>query len=85
MTTLTSNQAEKPIVLVYRLEAVEPQRAVESASVPKENSGLLKVINFARDAKNGDGRMGDLRQAKDELFAFDFKRTNKTIINEMYE
>jgi len=77
VTTVTSNQnAEKPIVLVYRLETIEPQAVEEShsASEPKGNSGLLKVINFARDAKNGDGRLGDLRQAKDELFAFNFKK-----------
>lgn len=67
---------EKPIVLVYQLEPIEPQRVVKSASVPehKEKSGLLKAIDFARDAKNGDGGLGDLRQAKDELFAFNFKK-----------
>ncbi len=77
ITTVTSSQkAEKPIVLVYRLEAIEPQRVVESPSAaePKGNSGLSRVINFARDAKNGDGRLGDLRPAKDELFAFNFKK-----------
>jgi len=77
ITTVSSSQnAGKPIVLVYRLEAIEPQAVEESPSVsePKGNSGLLKVINFARDAKNGDGRLGDLRQAKDELFAFNFKK-----------
>ncbi len=65
---------EKPVVLVYRLETIGLQQVVASTSAPepKENSRLLKVINFAREAKNGDGGLGDLRQAKDELFAFNF-------------
>jgi hypothetical protein len=77
ITTVTRQpMEEKPIVLVYRLETIEPLRVVESPQDPesKENSGLLRVIHFARDAKNGDGRLGDLRQAKDELFAFNFKK-----------
>ena len=77
VTAVASQQmVEKPIVLVYQLEPIEPQRVVESASVPehKEKSGLLKAIDFARDAKNGDGGVGELRQAKDELFAFNFKK-----------
>jgi hypothetical protein len=77
ITTVTRPpMEEKPIVLVYRLETIEPLRVVESPPDPasKENSGLLRVIHFARDAKNGDGRLGDLRQAKDELFAFNFKK-----------
>ena len=77
VTLVASRTAEeKPIVLEYRLETIDPTPVVETAAVPepKEKSGLLKVIDFARDAKNGDGRLGDLRQAKDELFAFNFKK-----------
>ena len=75
-TVASQQKEEKPIVLEYRLETIEPQPVVESASArePNGKSGLLKVIDFARDAKNGDGRLGDLRQAKDELFAFNFKK-----------
>lgn len=77
VTTVDSQQKEeKPIVLVYRLESIEPHRVAESASAPepKEKSGLMKAIIFARDAKNGDAGLGDLRQAKDELFAFNFRK-----------
>ena len=75
-TTNSQPIDEKPIVLVYRLESIGPNPVVDSASAPgpREMSGLLKAINFARDAKNGDVGLGNLRQAKDELFVFNFKK-----------
>ena len=77
VTTIDNQQMEeKPIVLVYRLESIEPRLVAESSLTPepKEKSGLMKAIIFARDAKNGDTGLGDLRQAKDELFAFNFRK-----------
>ncbi len=68
-TTVTER---KPIVLEYRLEEVKP--AAIAGNDSKEKTTLSRVIDFARDAKNGDARFGELRQAKDELFAFNFKK-----------
>jgi hypothetical protein len=72
-------KTEKPIVLEYRLETIEvpgPGPVAESASVTESNekSGLRKVIDFAWDAKNSDGPLANMRQAKDELFALNFKK-----------
>ena len=60
--------AEKAIVIEYRLETVA---AAQPAA--KERSGLRKVLDFAREAKNSTP-LGDLRDAKDELLAFDFRK-----------
>ncbi len=68
---------ERSIVLEYRLETIETSLpATESASVveSKDKSGFQKVIDFARDAKNSDGPLANMRQAKDELFALNFKK-----------
>ncbi len=62
-------QTEKPLVIEYTLEAVtdQPQEATS-------RSRLQKVVDFALDAKHSDGALTNLRQAKDDLFAFNFKK-----------
>ena len=73
-TTILANteiiaQVEKPLVIEYTLEPVADQQE-EVAS----RSKLQKVVDFALDAKNSDGALTNLRQAKDDLFAFNFKK-----------
>ena len=60
--------AEKAIVIEYRLESV-----ATAQPAAKERSGLRKVLDFAWEAKNSTP-LGDLRDAKDELLAFDFRK-----------
>lgn len=62
-------QVEKPLVIEYTLESVADQQE-EVAS----RSKLQKVVDFALDAKHSDGALTNLRQAKDDLFAFNFKK-----------
>ena len=66
---------ERPIVLEYRLETIEPKSSTQEPVVEeaREKSGLRKVIDFALDAKNSSP-LGDLRIAKEDLFAFNFKK-----------
>jgi hypothetical protein len=62
-------QAEKPLVIEYTLEPVKDQ--------PQEvtsRSKLQKMVDFALEAKHSDGALTNLRQAKDDLFAFNFKK-----------
>jgi hypothetical protein len=73
-TTILANteiiaQVEKPLVIEYTLESVADQQE-EVAS----RSKLQRVVDFALDAKNSDGALTNLRQAKDDLFAFNFKK-----------
>jgi len=68
-------KTEKPMVIEFTLESIpkEPVIAVaQSAEV--ENSGLKKILEAARDVKNGDSDLGIIRDAKDQLFALDFKK-----------
>jgi hypothetical protein len=62
-------QAEKPLVIEYTLEPVAEQPQ-EVAS----RSKLQKMVDFAIEAKHSDGALTNLRQAKDDLFAFNFKK-----------
>ena len=67
---------EKPMVLEYRLDEIKPSPSVTEPiqiADEKEKSGFRKVIDFAIDAKNSSP-MADLRDAKDGLFAMNFKK-----------
>jgi len=77
-TSVAAVQKEKPIVLEYTLAGVEPETPVEKGITLtmelKEKSRFQKVFDFARGAKNSDGPFTVLRQAKQELFAFNLKK-----------
>ena len=67
---------EKPIVIEYTLESVgylKKENPVVAESIEKKTS-LQKALDFAREAKNSDSGLGNLRQAKDDLFALNFKK-----------
>ena len=66
---------KKKLVLVYSLPTVA--KTTDPALVgPEEEkrSGLQKVMDVAMEVKSGDNPLGDLRQAKDELFAQGFRK-----------
>jgi hypothetical protein len=70
---------EKTIVLEYRLEPVKPQQAQpEPALAAHEKSRIQKVIDFARDTKNGEGPI-NFRETKNEIFALNFKKDKKNL------
>ncbi|MBS1681618.1 MAG: hypothetical protein JST48_07895 [Bacteroidetes bacterium] len=62
---------QKPIKLEFTLEDVSSEETVATATEEKK-SGLKKVLNLARDLKQGEGIFGDLREKKNELFALNF-------------
>lgn len=69
--------ARKPIVIEFTLDAIpvnmtEPEVVVANADDDK--SGLQKILEKARDIKNGDSELGSLRDVKNELFALDFRK-----------
>jgi hypothetical protein len=69
--------ARKPIVIEFTLEPMPvnvAEPAVALANADDDKSGLQKILEKARDIKNGDSELGSLRDAKNELFAFEFRK-----------
>lgn len=64
-------KVEKPIVIEFTLE---PLPTTTTVAEQKNPSTFRKVWDKAIDIKNGEGDFGSLREAKDELFAFDFRK-----------
>jgi hypothetical protein len=71
-TTIASTK-QKPIKLEFTLEEISSEQPVATASEEK-SSGLKKVWELAREVKNGEGPVHEM---KNELFAFNFRK-NKT-------
>jgi hypothetical protein len=66
---------EKPIVIEFTLEPLPIRTSVAQANGKDEkNNGFEKILHKARDIKNGDSELGSLRDAKNELFALDFRK-----------
>ncbi len=61
---------QKPIKLEFTLDDFSSEQQVATVNEEK-NSGLKKVWNLAREVKNGDG---PVREIKNELFALNFKK-----------
>jgi hypothetical protein len=73
---LATRQPEKGITLTYSLppvknEVTEP--AIAAVKSEEKRTGLERVLAIAREVKNGDP-LGELREAKDDIFAFDFRK-----------
>jgi hypothetical protein len=68
---------EKGITLTYSLPAVKkpaPEQAEEPTVAEAKKSGLERVLEIAKDVKNADNPLGELREAKDEIFALGFRK-----------
>jgi hypothetical protein len=66
----------KRIVIVYNLPTIN--KSTPPATEEKK-SGLQKVMDVAMDMRAAENPLGELREAKDELFAREFKKDkNKT-------
>jgi hypothetical protein len=67
----------KRIVIVYSLPTIN--KSTPPATVTEKKSGLQKVMDVAMDMRAAENPLGELREAKDELFAREFKKDkNKT-------
>jgi len=73
--TETLKELEKPIVIEFTLDPIPVRTLVAQAEGENEkNNGFEKILDKARDIKNGDSELGGLRDAKNELFALDFRK-----------
>lgn len=71
-------QQDKPIVIVYELKPRRtPENPLDLDLAPQKKSGLKKVLEIANDVRNGESPLGGLRQAKEEILAFNFKKEDR--------
>jgi hypothetical protein len=65
----------KGITLTYSLPPIKKQESPAEPVVAEEKkTPLERVLHIAKEVKNGDNALGDLREAKDQIFALDFKK-----------
>lgn len=74
-----SLETTKPIVIVYELKPIPtiPDTEGEFLELPEKRSTLRKVLTLANDVRSGESKIGGLRQAKEEILAFNFKKEDK--------
>jgi hypothetical protein len=66
---------QKRMVLVYSLPTIDKKiEPAPTTPVEEKRTGLQKVMDVAMEVKSGDSPLGQLREAKDELFALDFRK-----------
>ncbi|HEX8061253.1 MAG TPA: hypothetical protein VF473_09980 [Cyclobacteriaceae bacterium] len=67
---------QKGITLTYSLPAVKKQEAPAEPMIAQKKTGFERVMEIAKEVKSGDA-LGELRQAKDDIFALDFRKDKK--------
>lgn len=73
-------ESSKPIVIVFELkEITKKENPYELDLSPQKKSGIKKVLEIANDVRTGGSPIGGLRQAKEDIFAFNFKKEDKNI------
>jgi len=75
----TPEGTAKPIVIVYELKSYAKTAAPEPEmeSLLQKKNGLKKVLDVANNIRTGESSLGGLRQAKEDLFALNFKKEDK--------
>jgi hypothetical protein len=74
---ITINQqptTKKGITLTYSLPTIKKQEEPVLAQEEPKKTGLERVLEIAREVKNGDSPLAELREAKDDIFALDFRK-----------
>ncbi|MEO1052448.1 MAG: hypothetical protein AAFX87_17585 [Bacteroidota bacterium] len=73
-----NSQQTQGVKIVFNLGELPQSEALAAndseESEEQKGSALKKVLSFAKDVKNGDGKLGNLRRAKNQLFAFGGKK-----------
>jgi hypothetical protein len=77
ITEATENVAsQKPITLTFTLPTIKPKNISQEeqmAVAEEKRTALQKVVETANDIRTGDA-LGDFREAKNELFALEFRK-----------
>lgn len=64
---------EKGITLTYSLPSIKKDEPVVAEVQPKK-TGLERVLEIAKEVKNADSPLAELREAKNDILAFEFKK-----------
>ncbi|MBL7875985.1 MAG: hypothetical protein JNL53_09985 [Cyclobacteriaceae bacterium] len=67
-------KTEKPIVIEFTLDALVTDSQPVAHANEEKNTGFKKIFDKALEIKNGESDFGSLRDAKNELFALDFRK-----------
>lgn len=70
-------EVTKAVVLVYSLPSrpvVQMDGATLASNADEKQTGIQKIWEAAKEVKNSDNPWGELREAKNELLALDFKK-----------
>lgn len=67
-------KVEKPIVIEFTLDAITTNTQQVARVNDEKNTGIKKIFDKALELKNGESDFGSLRDAKNELFAFEFRK-----------
>ncbi|MFZ1808585.1 MAG: hypothetical protein WAU36_15235 [Cyclobacteriaceae bacterium] len=67
----------KPIVIVYELKSYAKKSEPEIDPLFQKKNGLKRVLDVANNIRTGESPLGGLRQAKEDLFALNFKKEDK--------
>lgn len=74
MESTTVAKVEKPIVIEFTLDAITTETQQVAQAREEKSTGLKKIFDKALELKNGESDFGSLRDAKNELFALDFRK-----------
>ncbi|MBP9927039.1 MAG: hypothetical protein KBF45_13740 [Cyclobacteriaceae bacterium] len=74
MEAMTVAKVEKPIVIEFTLDAITTETQQVAQAREEKSTGLKKIFDKALELKNGESDFGSLRDAKNELFALDFRK-----------
>ena len=76
-TNQQPKEQDKGQTITFNIEDFKAATTVAKAAEKEEKrSPLKKVVDFAKNLKEGDAGLGELREAKNELFALNFKKEN---------
>lgn len=77
-SSTTNTEAGKPIVIVFELpEVTKKKDPLDLDLTPQKKSGIKRVLELANDVRTGESPIAGLRQAKEEIFALNFKKEDK--------
>lgn len=74
VTVAEAIKTEKPVVIEYTLKSIADTKTEIQTTQTQEKTGLKKLWDAAKDVKNGNSDLGLLRDAKNDLFAFEFRK-----------
>lgn len=75
---INKTEANKPIVIVFELpEVTKKKDPLDLDLTPQKKSGIKRVLEIANDVRTGESPIAGLRQAKEEIFALNFKKEDK--------